>query len=930
MSEWFPLNDSPRAGSSRANTRRSIRRNHRNRQSSGSTPAQSLPRNTSFERYQNAVHHPDSVGASSGPNPSGASRRFSNFPVAAPDTPLHLQYNQVFQRKGAGSSAISNNPGERSTHLHSFEGQNSIYPDTPVDYNVGDAPLPEQCIAGNASSTFGRQSSASRSSRGSLDRNSLPASAQSFTSDAIQMMDSVPSLTTQHSLAPARPPDDHPLLQRAPKKKNSRFDGNRTNKDSFIPWSKRRRGDIQKPRLVSEQNFKSKLRQVKIEGSHARRDKSQSAEPEVDPPLYDNLPDKLRQMTVDVWLLRAKIAYLSKDWNAMENHGQQAQELAGDLQYEPFIAKCAFPIGVALFKQKKRIVAYEKFEEAERTRGYYIPRGEILYWMEKANTKLPGERTPYTTPLHSVAEEQEEPPSSTAQAGVPAMEKLSLSQLSAQVLDSFTGIGDPPTSVSSPIASLGANRTPKTEANPSLRGPDPIKPVAPGQVNDSEPIRPNQLPTQHRKITKLRTPLPASLGMARRYNPDLPRTTPSPPPTGENSPQFRSRLIMGQTHPASNLSEMVLPDAAFQFPGANGTAKSSSSTGSHGGVRLRSQSASSAGSNGGVRLLSKSASSGSASGGVRLPGWAIPESEQADKEPPKSAPLPVGDRHPNQLSQVKELSRGSNGDVRARQQQCSPVSSSGNLGDPYPEPDSAALSTKDFSAPVENVRRNSLAGMSETGSPSGSTSPQSETRAPGEVVPVESQPPPSSAHQDAPHQDPAALLHPTQEQPPPPSIQLEDEEAVRHLRSSHDLQMAEIENKIQDVMTIASTRVRSARSAGASRSSRPPWARSYSAGGSIYDPTSRTAPGGRQFSRESFRGGGSRVAVGSSRVEGSTEAPRVPARPGPRIIWEDGWEKGKDAGVVGSERVGKDVGLKEKSENENVSDHGKVNNKSKE
>lgn len=106
-----------------------------------------------------------------------------------------------------------------------------------------------------------------------------------------------------------------------------------------------------------------------------------------DPYLYDNIGAKMRQMTVDLWLLRTKVAEYVKDWKAMENYGRQAHKLAGDLRWEPFVAQCALPIGIALFNQGEWFGAYENFEEAEKTQGYYLAPETISVWQRLAAVK---------------------------------------------------------------------------------------------------------------------------------------------------------------------------------------------------------------------------------------------------------------------------------------------------------------------------------------------------------------------------------------------------------------------------------------------------------------------------------------------------------------------------------------------------------------
>ena len=107
-----------------------------------------------------------------------------------------------------------------------------------------------------------------------------------------------------------------------------------------------------------------------------------------DPFLYQNLPDKLYQVTVDLILLRAHIKWKLEDWSSMEAHSKQAHALATKLIWEPFIAKCMYPLGISLYHQRDYIGACEAFMEAERTFGYYIPRSDILDWLKVTKDKL--------------------------------------------------------------------------------------------------------------------------------------------------------------------------------------------------------------------------------------------------------------------------------------------------------------------------------------------------------------------------------------------------------------------------------------------------------------------------------------------------------------------------------------------------------------
>lgn len=109
---------------------------------------------------------------------------------------------------------------------------------------------------------------------------------------------------------------------------------------------------------------------------------------ESDPPLYDNFPARIRQVTVDAWLLRAEIAHAMKEWRAMELYSATAYELADGLGWQPFKAQCKMPLGKALYHMKDWDRAAEAFDLAKATEGYYISESEIIHWLEKTSMRL--------------------------------------------------------------------------------------------------------------------------------------------------------------------------------------------------------------------------------------------------------------------------------------------------------------------------------------------------------------------------------------------------------------------------------------------------------------------------------------------------------------------------------------------------------------
>ncbi|KAL8769939.1 MAG: hypothetical protein Q9209_004186 [Squamulea sp. 1 TL-2023] len=190
-------------------------------------------------------------------------------------------------------------------------------------------------------------------------------------------------------------------------------------------WSQPVRGSVRKPERISDQEIESEARKFDSNGKYGfLYDIWPSAEHQRHPPLYDYLPAKLRQMAVELLLQRSSVANILKDWKAMENYSQQAYNLATYFKWEPYIARCAFWIGRALYHQRDWIGAYEKFEEAEKTNGYYIARKDILHWLRETSKRLEaspepwstgpmavrGENPPDFTPLNTVIEEGEDVP----------------------------------------------------------------------------------------------------------------------------------------------------------------------------------------------------------------------------------------------------------------------------------------------------------------------------------------------------------------------------------------------------------------------------------------------------------------------------------------------------------------------------------------
>lgn len=185
-------------------------------------------------------------------------------------------------------------------------------------------------------------------------------------------------------------------------------------------WTRPVGAIIRRPKLISDQEIEAEAFQVGFNGkTESAHEELPFAESEKHPPLYNNFPDQLRQMAVEILLQRSKVAYTLKDWNTMDSSSRQAYNLATYFKWEPYLARCAFWIGIALYHRKKWTEAYEAFEEADKTNGYYIARRIILHWLRETSKRLEGspwstglsairgENPPVLTPLDTVVEEED-------------------------------------------------------------------------------------------------------------------------------------------------------------------------------------------------------------------------------------------------------------------------------------------------------------------------------------------------------------------------------------------------------------------------------------------------------------------------------------------------------------------------------------------
>lgn len=100
--------------------------------------------------------------------------------------------------------------------------------------------------------------------------------------------------------------------------------------------------------------------------------------------IYVGLVDRLRQATVETYILRAEMAQTRKDWPAMHLHANQALDLADILNYLPMNARCVFYRGIAQFHMRKFYDATDDFEISRTCIGIYKEEREINYWAREA------------------------------------------------------------------------------------------------------------------------------------------------------------------------------------------------------------------------------------------------------------------------------------------------------------------------------------------------------------------------------------------------------------------------------------------------------------------------------------------------------------------------------------------------------------------
>ena len=97
---------------------------------------------------------------------------------------------------------------------------------------------------------------------------------------------------------------------------------------------------------------------------------------------YNNLSNNLRLTLVNMILVRAKIARLLAEWQALEDHATRAHDLATPLNSRQLIAYCRFFQGIALYNLRQWTAAGYAFDDAGACADYYISKAELNAWCE--------------------------------------------------------------------------------------------------------------------------------------------------------------------------------------------------------------------------------------------------------------------------------------------------------------------------------------------------------------------------------------------------------------------------------------------------------------------------------------------------------------------------------------------------------------------
>ena len=133
--------------------------------------------------------------------------------------------------------------------------------------------------------------------------------------------------------------------------------------------------------------------------------------------LYEYVPDRLRQTTVEVHIRRAYTARVLKDWRGMCVAATKADEDAKILEYEPLNARCRFYKGISLYYLRDYWAALEDLTFARACIGIYKEENEVEAWISKARiatssgarrfsyeSRTPDTRTAPVTPASTVDE----------------------------------------------------------------------------------------------------------------------------------------------------------------------------------------------------------------------------------------------------------------------------------------------------------------------------------------------------------------------------------------------------------------------------------------------------------------------------------------------------------------------------------------------
>lgn len=99
--------------------------------------------------------------------------------------------------------------------------------------------------------------------------------------------------------------------------------------------------------------------------------------------LYEGLVDRLRQATVEMYILRAGMAQRRKDWPSMHLRANEALNLAERLDYLPMNARCLFYRGIAQFHLRNLYDAADDLEFSRACVGIYKQESEINYWVRE-------------------------------------------------------------------------------------------------------------------------------------------------------------------------------------------------------------------------------------------------------------------------------------------------------------------------------------------------------------------------------------------------------------------------------------------------------------------------------------------------------------------------------------------------------------------